>query len=174
MKRLFFALWPDDASRHQVDLLNQSLPVDGRKLVSQNLHVTLVFLGNVDDELVVDIIEAASQIQADPVSLTFDALAHWKKPKILCLTCSKQTTPVYRLVNQLTRMLKSFPVRLETRPYRAHITMVRKAKVLPEIQLSPISMQFDRFVLVESVSTDKGVRYDVLASWPLQRSLRLV
>jgi 2'-5' RNA ligase len=168
MKRLFFALWPDDASRHQVDLLNQSLPVDGRKLVPQNLHVTLVFLGNVEDKMAVEITAVASQIKAKPVSLTFDAVEHWKKPKILCLTCSKQTLPVYRLVNQLTRMLKSFPVRLETRPYRAHITMVRKAKVLPEIQPSPICMQFDRFVLVESVSTDEGVRYDVLASWPLQ------
>lgn len=170
MKRLFFALWPDDESRHQVNQLNQSLSVEGRKLISQNLHVTLVFLGNVEEALAEEIIKAADEVEAEPVTLTFDRLDYWKKPKILCLTCTQQSMPVYRLVNQLNTTLKALPLRLETRPYRAHITMVRKVQQAIEMVFTPIEMRFDRFVLVESRSTEQGVRYDVLQSWPLKRN----
>jgi 2'-5' RNA ligase len=49
VKRLFFALWPSVATRKAVDKFNQTLKVPGLKTVkADNLHVTLVFLGNVD------------------------------------------------------------------------------------------------------------------------------
>ncbi|WP_221896434.1 2'-5' RNA ligase family protein [Bathymodiolus japonicus methanotrophic gill symbiont] len=52
MKRLFFALWPSEQTRKQIDNFNQSLKLDGlRKVSSANLHITLLFLGNTDAKI---------------------------------------------------------------------------------------------------------------------------
>lgn len=170
MKRLFFALWPDAASRSQIDQLNQTLDQPGRKLVPENLHITLVFLGNVSDEIAEAVQQQAAFISARPFSLTFDKIDYWRRPKVLCMTCQRQPKPLYQLVNALTQMVEAFPVKLDKRAFRAHITLMRKAKSRPQCDFEPITIDADSFVLVQSVSTENGVRYDVLARWPLTKA----
>ena len=167
MKRLFFALWPDTDIRSEIDGLNQSIDQPGRKLVPENLHITLVFLGNVSDEIAEALQQQAAFISARPFSLTFDEIDYWRRPRVLCMTCQRQPKPLYQLVNALTRMVEAFPVKLDKRAFRAHITLIRKAKSRPRCDFEPIAIDADSFVLVQSVSTENGVRYDVLARWPL-------
>jgi 2'-5' RNA ligase len=64
-------------------------------------------------------------------------------------------------------MISAFPVRLDQRPFRAHITLARKAQQRPDFDFEPIRLKAYDFALVQSVSTENGVRYHVLASWPL-------
>jgi len=169
MKRLFFALWPDDNSRQQIAQINQQITFpDIRKLIPDNLHITLVFLGNVDDAIATAVQQRAGDIIAPPISLQFDELDYWVKPKIVCLTCQRQPKAVYQLVNALTAMLAEYPVRVEQRPYRAHITLARKAKQRPELNFSPVVINADSFALVESISTEKGMRYQVRERWFLK------
>lgn len=168
MKRLFFALWPDDTTRAEVAKLNQQLDVAGRKLIAENLHVTLVFLGNVEDNVAQAVERLAADIQAAPLELVFDELDYWKRPRVICLTCRRQSEAVYDLVNQLSRMVSVYPIRLEQRPFRAHMTLVRKAQQRPSLLFEPIRLKAQDFALVQSVSTDDGVRYQVLARWPLK------
>ncbi|WP_273150410.1 RNA 2',3'-cyclic phosphodiesterase [Methylophaga thiooxydans] len=169
MKRLFFALWPDDNSRQQIAQINQQITFpDIRKLIPDNLHITLVFLGNVDDAIATAVQQRAGDIIAPPISLQFDELDYWVKPKVVCLTCQRQPKAVYQLVNALTAMLTEYPVRVEQRPYRAHITLARKAKQRPELNFSPVVINADSFALVESISTEKGVRYQVRERWLLE------
>lgn len=169
MKRLFFALWPDDNSREQIAQINQQITFpDIRKLIPDNLHITLVFLGNVDDAIATAVQQRAGDIIAPPISLQFDELDYWVKPKVVCLTCQRQPKAVYQLVNALTAMLAEYPVRVEQRPYRAHITLARKAKQRPELNFSPVVINADSFALVESISTEKGVRYQVRERWLLE------
>lgn len=169
MKRLFFALWPDNNSRQQIAQINQQITFPNmRKLIPDNLHITLVFLGNVDDAIATAVQQRAGDIIAPPISLQFDELDYWVKPKIICLTCQRQPKAVYQLVNALTAMLTEYPVRVEQRPYRAHITLARKAKQRPELNFSPVVINADSFALVESISTEKGVRYQVRERWLLE------
>lgn len=167
MKRLFFALWPDEASRQRIDQLNQAIDQPGRKLAPENLHITLVFLGNVSDEVATAVQQQAASINGSPISLSFNEIDFWKRPKVLCLTCQRQPRSIYQLVNALTRMVEAFPVKLDKRAFRAHITLMRKAKRRPQCDFEPIFIHADSFVLVQSVSTENGVRYEVLARWPL-------
>ncbi len=169
MKRLFFALWPDNNSRQQIAQINQQITFPNmRKLIPDNLHITLVFLGNVDDAIATAVQQRAGDIIAPPISLQFDELDYWVKPKVVCLTCQRQPKAVYQLVNALTAMLTEYPVRVEQRPYRAHITLARKAKQRPELNFSPVVINADSFALVESISTEKGVRYQVRERWLLE------
>lgn len=168
MKRLFFALWPDDKTRAEIHALNQSIEQPGRKLVPENLHITLVFLGNVDEAIAEAVQRDAARIKGSPIRLQFDELDYWKRPRVLCLTCHRQPKNLYALVNALTRMVEAHPVRLDKRHYRAHITLARKAQARPSTIFLPISVYADHFALVESISTELGVRYEVLETWPLE------
>ncbi|MEQ1518073.1 MAG: 2'-5' RNA ligase family protein, partial [Usitatibacteraceae bacterium] len=51
--RLYFALWPDDAIRLQLDHQRQNLAREsqGRAVFPATLHLTLAFLGDVDTTL---------------------------------------------------------------------------------------------------------------------------
>jgi len=86
VRRLFFALWPSEQVRKAVDQLNQTLKARELKTVkADNLHVTLVFLANVDAQTEQIIRQKANDISAQPFMLNFTQLAYWHKPRILCL-----------------------------------------------------------------------------------------
>ncbi|OUR64536.1 2'-5' RNA ligase [Methylophaga sp. 42_25_T18] len=170
MKRLFFALWPDDATRQKIIQFDNSL-TDPRlkKVRSKNLHVTLVFIGNIESEQEDNIIKAVDDVFAPVIDMQFDQLTLWlQKRGILSLTSSFQPSALLNLVEQLKNIVLAQDVEIENRPYTAHITLARNIKKQPELEVDPpIQWQSDNFVLVHSVSTGRGVDYQVINTWPL-------
>jgi RNA 2',3'-cyclic 3'-phosphodiesterase len=169
MKRLFFALWPSDASRQKIIEFDDSL-TDPRlkKVAKKNLHVTLVFLGMLDEKQEQNIIKAASDLAASPINMQFDQLTLWQQKRgILCLTSTSQPESLLTLVKQLQDGVSEQGIELEQRRYTAHITLARNLKQLPEINVEAIPWYSDTFVLVHSVSTEHGVDYQIINSWPL-------
>ena len=59
-------------------------------------------------------------------------------------------------------------IEIEKRPYRPHVTVARKAKLPLSTDIEAIDWSATEFVLVESISTAQGVRYNVLKRWPLR------
>lgn len=170
MKRLFFALWPDQETREKVSKLNRVIRSDRvRKVKPDNVHITLVFLGGVTADQERALIDGAGKIAAEPVDVQFDQLTLWRRPGILSLTCSEQPLPLLNLVAELTKIAVACEIDVDKRPYKAHVTLARKARVKPEIDLQPLRWQADSFALVETVSTETGSHYQVLQSWPLVR-----
>lgn len=169
MNRLFFALWPDQATRAKIDQLNQSLFCKHLKKVRpDNLHVTLAFMGRVDEKTEREIRQSIPDITAEPITIFFDQLTSWSDAGVLCLTTSKQPQQIINLVEQLKIVIGAYGVELDSRPYTAHVTLARKAQPNPTTILTPICWHAMSFALVESVSTARGVNYQVLESWPLR------
>lgn len=172
MKRLFFALWPSQSVRAKIDALNQHIKLpDVRHLKPQNLHLTLLYLGMVDAAIQQAIVSEVDNIAATRFAFTLDGISHWREPRIVCLTVSQQPKPMLDLVQALTAIVKPYPIFLHDRPYRAHVTMVRKARQPYVLQVPHIHWEASEFVLVESCSTPDGIRYEVLQSWPLKRAI---
>ncbi len=168
MKRLFLALWPDDETRKRIDKLNQAINLKGLKKVKcDNLHVTLVFLGNVDVETQVLISESAQNISAQSFILNFDHLDYWRKPRILCLTASQQEPKLLALVDALKNACGTCGIKTEERPYKPHITLARKAVSNADVEVGSIVWLAQSFCLAESYSTPDGVHYQILQSWNL-------
>jgi 2'-5' RNA ligase len=72
------------------------------------------------------------------------------------------------LVEQLWGGLGDCGFEREARPYRPHVTLLRKAHPLDDAALSePIRWQIRDFVLVTSLSAPGAPRYKVLQRWPL-------
>ncbi|MBS3953948.1 MAG: RNA 2',3'-cyclic phosphodiesterase [Methylomicrobium sp.] len=166
MKRLFFALWPDESVReHCTGLINKLDLLVIKPINAGNLHVTLCFLGSVNSDCEKALTAAASEIVMEPVRLTFDQLSFWKAPKVLCLTSSLGDLGAARLAGELCVVARSLGIRLDERPYLPHVTLARGVKNKVEIAFEPVVWAAHSFCLVQSCSTDSGVEYRVLRCW---------
>lgn len=166
MKRLFFALWPDDSVRQQcVDLIN-SLACTAKPVNPGNLHVTLCFVGSVDSEIETALLQEASACEMVPISLTFDRISFWQAPKVVCLTSSKGDLAAALLADRLADLARNLGISLDERSFTPHITLFRGAKEGVKTPFKPILWCADSFYLVQSCSTVSGVEYRVLKQWP--------
>jgi 2'-5' RNA ligase len=161
-KRLFFALWPDDRQRDRLrDVINSvAKTVEGRAVDRRNWHVTLPYIGDIDENQIPDLQELAGRIQVQPFRLGFDRLEFWARPKIACLAAASVPTELEELVDSLNSVLQVVGVVPEDRTYRPHITVSRNARTFTTERLSQRAMtEWSRFELMESVSVPGGVSY---------------
>lgn len=167
MKRLFFALWPDDVTRKQcVDLIRALTCSNGKPVPSGNLHVTLAFLGNVDAETESSMTEAAATIELSKMSITFDRIEFWRKPGILCLSSRNPDPAVTALAMNLNTRAVQCGIPVDERPFAPHVTLLRKAKRPVPLEFEPLIWTADSFCLVESCGLPEGVEYRVIKRWP--------
>ena len=171
MARLFFAIWPPGDVRDRVAELARSLPLQpgARLLVPQNLHLTLAFLGEVDEQTCESLKQGASLIEAVEVTFKLDNLEKWQKPRIACLLPSEYPAALGALAQRLVELARASGISMQDRPYRPHVTLARKvSRAMPEHPVTPISWKAEEFRLVESISTENGVKYESRARWPLK------
>lgn len=170
--RLFFALWPDESTRQILTRLTETFSAQaGKPVVPNNLHVTLVFLGNVDQITASAIKQRACDISVEPFELTFESLNYWQQPKICCFTCKDIPPQIIDLASKLNTFAKQSGLQTDPRPYVPHITLSRHAQSAPEQAITPLVWRADAFCLVESSSEPEGVCYRVLQCWPLLNNL---
>ena len=164
MSRLFFALWPDDASRAAVAAVMEHLPRDcGRFVLPRNFHITLVFLGAVTEEQAQCILDGARHIDVTPVTLTLDTLGWWPRPQVIWLAAQNVPDPLSTLAGKLSSLAGQCGIMTNDRPFYPHATLARKVKkrvVLPEIV--PVTWQIRDYCLVRSETRPEGASYEVL------------
>ncbi len=169
VKRLFFALWPDDEVRAALAALWQRHTVQrGKPVRPENLHITLVFLGPVDDERRSCLESAAGELGGEPFTLVLDQLSWWSRPRVMWVGPSQMAPALPSLVGDLKLACEGCGFEPERRPYRAHMTLARKvphARVPPQIE--PIAWHVGSFALVESKTLPAGAEYSVLRTWAL-------
>lgn len=167
-KRLFFALWPDDHTRQQIASLCTQLNADTCKPTkAENIHITLAFLGQVDETTEQTLIQQIEHLSAPRLQLTFDQLKLWRKPQILCLTSAHPNQNLLQLNLQIKQICQACGIVLEDRPYKAHITLARKAKKKLNTQAISINWRAHSFSLIESINTRNGPVYRLIRTWSL-------
>jgi 2'-5' RNA ligase len=171
--RLFFALWPPPATRDALAAwAERHAPRGARPVAPVNLHLTLAFLGTLPEERMAAIHEAGAAVSHAPVAVSLARIEHWAGPRLLCAVPGPGPDPVAGLAAALRSELDAHRLPVETRPYRGHVTLVRKVRgPLPAKPLTPpLAWSGDRLALVVSESTRDGVRYRELAGWPLREA----
>lgn len=169
--RLFFALWPDEPTMRRLAGLQQSLRPTwtGRWLRPENLHVTLVFLGQVPTGRLPELQSLAGQVQSPSFALVLDELQWWRGNRVLCLAPGTMPAGLGALVADLSAALESAGFELENRPYRAHLTLARQATTRDRSfgQPAPTELEATAFSLMVSRAMPGGSSYSTLGSWPL-------
>ncbi len=168
-RRLFFALWPDARTRQALRSVQDGLGAGcGRLTHPADLHVTLVFLGNVESGRMPCIETVADGIHAGPFELHFDRLDYWRRPRILWCGPSGRPPALDALVHNLQAGLQACHIEPDQRPYAPHVTLARKARPV-DVRDPGVGLhwQVRDFVLVASRSGAEPPRYEVLRRWPL-------
>jgi len=170
-QRLFFALWPEPELQIQLARAADALlPTgQGRRVRSENLHCTLLFLGNVDPDQRVCVESAAERITGRGFTIRLDRFGYFRRPQVAWIGSTAMPTGLSRLVDNLGSSCDACGFPPERRPYEVHLTIARKVRRDPGRPLMmPIDWRIDRFALVESVSSEAGALYRPLRFWTLQ------
>ena len=165
--RLFFALWPDKQTRlalsHWRDVLRHQ--TGGRAMETEDLHLTLAFIGDVAAELRDPIALAVEPVQARRFPLKIDRPDYWKHNRIVWAGCAQVPPILEELVVELRSALLKTGIRFDDKAFVPHITLLRNAPRDFELaDLRPIEWQIDRFVLLQSAAGQRP-RYRVLKEW---------
>lgn len=168
--RLFFALWPDAATRAALDGMAQVLreQCGGRAMKAFNIHLTLVFLGNVAAQRIPELCALAAAVTAPEFELAVDRVAFWPHNRIVWAGTETCPDGLQRLVALLEDGLRSAGFRFDARPYVPHITLLRNARAAPPAWSGAgIRWQIPDFALVQSLRRDNATVYEVVQRWPL-------
>ena len=133
-----------------------------------NIHLTLHYIGPVDEEEMGCLLNAAKKIESMPFKMELDRLGYFKRPRVLWLGCEETPEGYIELIKQLAAKISDCGFAMDERENRPHVTLRRKVSRPKEYaDIQTIEWQVDQFVLVESVSIKGGVSYQVVESYPL-------
>lgn len=169
-QRVFFALWPDETIRTALTSLSrQYAQGNGRTVAAENLHLTLVFVGAVTAAQRAGMEKAAATVVAPPIRVCLNSLGFWPRPRVLWVGADTPPSAMTELVTQLNAALMPCGYRPDMRPFKAHVTLARKARHPPDMEhIPPLVWQANEFCLVTSVLGEQGSDYRVVGRWPLR------
>ncbi len=130
-----------------------------------NLHITMKFLGNINEkekEEIVDMISSINQKQFTAKIANLDAFPSRTKAKILFFQV--ESSYLLEIYDFLQNNLKRTKLAIDDKPFKSHITIARIKKPLniekfiKEIKLES-SFRADEITLFESVLTPQGPIY---------------
>lgn len=146
-----------------------SLPAFSRPVDAANFHLTLAFLGEVNNAQLRSVVDLSEGVIASPFTFRLDELGYWPKQEICYLAPKDVPEPLIELAESTRQVARRSGLRTEKRRYRPHLTMARRCQSPPPAPL--IEPAFDipctEFCLFESHRTRKGVRYEILQSFDL-------
>jgi 2'-5' RNA ligase len=171
-RRLFFALWLPEAvaaalHRHALDLVGSG---PGRVMRADTLHLTLAFLGDVDETRLPELLSLGARVATGRTRfpLTIDRSGHWSHNRIDWAGCAIVPDALAGLVGELRAGLSAAGFQVEDRSFVPHVTLVRKRAGTPfPSEIDVPSFEVDALRLVESKRGPDGANYMTIGRWPL-------
>lgn len=184
--RLFVALdLPDEVHqklRGLIAELRNECP-DIRWVHPEGIHVTLKFIGHVDEAKAHEIQQALGKIHSDrPVTMEFRGMGFFpneRRPRVAWCGVHGSDN-LAKLATDMEAALEPLGIERETRPYTPHLTLARiDAEKVPRAQIEKLfatakkfedssfgSERETEFQLYESVTKPSGAEYKMLQSFP--------
>ena len=163
--RLFIAInFNNEMKSALIEAQNQlyDAGVRGNYSSEENLHLTLAFIGEFPDpDQVLDIMESA---QFTPFELTLDGLGCFGDNWWAGLAGS---VPLQAVARRLRRALADNGIPYDRKPFRPHITLLRKARAehgMPPVEIPAASMQIKTISLMRSDRGRSGMIYTELGT----------
>jgi 2'-5' RNA ligase len=175
--RLFFALWPDAATRarlaYAVAHLRAQHEQAGRWTRVERYHLTLQFLGDfasLPTQLIEAACSAAAQVRVAPFTLVLERAGSFRNRSIpWWLGCDEGSPHLRELWEQLGTALRDAQIRFDThRAFAPHLTILRDAHaLLPDTVIMPLPWSVHDFVLLQSLPRMGQAGYSVVRRFPL-------
>ena len=130
---------------------------------TENLHITLAFIGQVDAARLDDIVAAARGVQARSFMLRVDQPGYWKHNRIAWLGASQVPAELEAMVAELRSALEAGRIPFDPKPFVAHVTLLRNARPPSDEwpALAVVHWPVSGFSLVSSERDEGGTHYRV-------------
>jgi RNA 2',3'-cyclic 3'-phosphodiesterase len=176
-KRCFFAAFPDPGTREAIHAQARARAADlGRRpVVPPNLHMTLLFVGDVPTARVEALAAAGAGLRLDRFRLLLDQVGQFGGSDAVWLGAQAGAIAAARTLNRaLLERCRAAGFAIRSEAFHPHVTIFRNRQrtprdaVLPVVPLlPPIAMAVDAYALVVSEPAPGGRRYVSVAAWPL-------
>jgi 2'-5' RNA ligase len=167
-RRLFFALWPDDAEQRALAAAfgTVAAAAGGRAEPVASLHLTLEFLGPVAETDLPALVALGAALALPDEAVVLDRLDWWRRAAVLVAVPSAPAAGLLAAQADLRQALKGRGFRVDSRPFRPHVTLARRvAAPPPAARPAAVAWAIGELALVESVAAPTGSRYTPLARW---------
>jgi 2'-5' RNA ligase len=176
MPRIFTGLEiPEDVAQ-SLAMLRGGLP-GARWIDPENYHLTLRFIGDVDDATADDIESLLGSVRRSALELHFDSLSSFggRRPRAIIATLA-QTPALMELQAEHERLMQRVGLEPEGRKYTPHVTLARlrdsSSRQVAEYLstralLRSLPFRASRFVLFSSRASIGGGPYVIEAAYPL-------
>ena len=179
MPRLFIALpVPAEVAKRLAQAMSSNTD-SWRRVKPDSLHLTLVFLGNVDERSVGSVGQALHRAAAQVAQfdLSIGGIGGFPtdaKAKVLWAGVRGELSALQVLHDRLRMELHAEGFQLEERPYRPHVTVARSRyprHIPTHLDANPMfgEWQAEEVVLFESELISSGPRYLIRDLAPLNR-----
>jgi 2'-5' RNA ligase len=173
--RAFFALVPPPwLQRAIADVARETARrAHGRPVPAENVHITLAFIGAWPIARMSVLLEAAAQVDGEPMAIALDRMGAFRRAGIAWIAPSAPPAGLMRLAASLAEALSAAGITLDPQPYRPHVTLARHCRgPYAHDIVAPFSWDADCFTLMASQTRAEGARYSRLAEWRLQSDAR--
>lgn len=172
--RVFFAIWPKDAAWRQLCDLSEKLELvcGGRRTRAESIHLTLIFLGEMETSQLDALCLAANTVKGRAFNFIVDGVRYWKFNRVVYAGTGEVPLELFDLVDSLHDTLSANGFSFDHRAFTPHITLVRKVQryVLPKPLISlvePIVWPVSEWILVKSEQASDRSVYTPIGRWPL-------
>ncbi len=162
--RLFVTLWPEAVVRDELARQRDAWrwPRSAAPVKTDQLHLTLHFLGEVERELIPDLSDALA-VPFSPFSVELGRPVQWPHG-IAVLEPLSAPLALLHLHARLGKALAGMGIACDERPYRPHVTLARRAgDVIAPAQAAPFTWHVGGYRLMAS-APDTG--YVTLQGYP--------
>ena len=183
MTRLFVALEIPEHIRERISGLRKEAVIESSKDLNweprEKIHLTLKFIGGVDDQLVDLISDSLAYLeQYEKISCKLTGFGFFFRngiPKILWIGLWVDSI-LFNIVEELNNKLTKFDITAEDRKFRPHLTLLRIKKRFPEEWVSrfksflipEINFTSDSILLIKSELLPESSRYTVIKKFNLK------
>lgn len=176
MPRLFTALEiPPDVGQ-ALSMLRGGLP-GARWIDPENYHLTLRFIGDVDDSIAREVASLFGRVKRAGFELYLDGLTSFggRKPRAVVAAVA-QAAPLMEIQAEQERLMQRIGLEPEGRKYTPHVTLARLREsssrevadyLAARGYFRTAAFHISRFVLFSSRASTGGGPYVVEASYPL-------
>ncbi|WP_163578018.1 RNA 2',3'-cyclic phosphodiesterase [Halomonas faecis] len=169
--RLFLALNPPPELRLRLGELADIAHAHcgGRRVPTANLHLTLAFLGEVEETRAEALANWVRGLTVAPGEWRLDAWGHFRRPGIVWIGGQRPDPVLTALHHRLWKTLEGQGITGRSGRFLPHVTLLRQATKQDSQALPPPPAWrwlYDRIALMQSVTDHRGACYRTLAQSP--------
>ncbi len=147
----------------------------GKPVLPDDLHLTLHFLGEVEEGRIAGLIrDITGHVSPPRIRLQLGQLDYWHRAQLVCLVPAQDQdfSTVADLAHRLRRVSAITPGAGDAKPFRPHVTVGRRmpaaamtGRSWPLALRAPLNLSADGFALLRSVGEASVPRYAVEHAW---------